>query len=61
MKKSRIEFIKEGHAAACSEWKAKIEKEFPKLFVKEELEVGKWYNYEGLLICFSGYFGNINL
>lgn len=43
MKKSRKEFIIKGHAAACSEWKANIEKEFPKLFKKDELEVGKWY------------------
>lgn len=36
------EFIREAHEAACSEWKSKIEKEFPELF-KCELEVGKWY------------------
>ena len=46
MKESRKQFIKDGHAAACSEWKAKIEKEFPKLFKKTELVVGKWYKYK---------------
>lgn len=43
MKKSRKEFIIEAHKAACSEWKTKIEKEFPKLFKKEGLQIGKWY------------------
>jgi len=39
MKQSRIQFIKDGHAAACSEWKERIEKEFPKLFVKEQYKM----------------------
>ena len=43
MKQSRKEFIKKAHSAACSEWKANIEKEFPKLFKEEALVVGKWY------------------
>ena len=43
MKNSRKEFIKQGHKAACSEWKEKIEKEFPKLFKEDALVVGKWY------------------
>jgi len=43
MKESRKEFIKKAHSAACSEWKEKIEKEFPKLFKKDALEVGRWY------------------
>lgn len=43
MKKSRKEFIKEAHNHACSEWKQKIEKEFPKLFKTTELKVNKWY------------------
>jgi hypothetical protein len=43
MKESRKEFIKQGHKAACSEWKEKIEKEFPKLFKKNALVVGKYY------------------
>jgi len=41
--KRQQEFIKEAHEAACSTWQEKIENEFPKLFEKEELEVGKWY------------------
>lgn len=41
MKKSRKEFIIEAHKDACSEWKSKIEKEFPKLF-KKEISIGNW-------------------
>ena len=49
MKKSRKEFIKKAHSAACSDWKTNIEKEFPKLFKKDALVVGKWYiNIDGL-------------
>jgi len=36
-------FILDAHSSACSTWKIKIEKEFPSLFVKEELVDGKWY------------------
>ena len=50
MKESRKEFIKKAHSAACSEWKTNIEKEFPKLFKEDALEVGRWYNgYENYL------------
>ena len=45
MKESRKEFIKKAHSAACYEWKTNIEKEFPKLFKKYGLEIGKWYKY----------------
>ena len=45
MKESRKEFIKKAHSSACSEWKTNIEKEFPKLFKKDALVVGKWYEY----------------
>ena len=49
MKESRKEFIKKAHSAACSDWKTKIEKEFPKLFKEDALVVGKWYiNIDGL-------------
>lgn len=41
MKQSRIDFIKAAHSEACSAWKEKIEKEFPKIF-KEEFKVGDW-------------------
>jgi hypothetical protein len=43
MKESRKEFIKKVHSAASNEWKENIEKEFPKLFKKDALVVGKWY------------------
>jgi hypothetical protein len=45
MKESRKEFIKKVHSAASNEWKENIEKEFPKLFKKDALVVGKWYKY----------------
>ena len=46
MKTTRKEFIKRAHQSACSEWKEQIEKEFPKLFKKDELVVGKWYKHK---------------
>ena len=46
MKESRKEFIKKAHSSACSEWKTNIEAEFPKLFKKDDLVVGKWYKEE---------------
>ena len=46
MKQQRKEFIKQAHSAASSEWKEKIETEFPKLFKKDELVVGQWYKYD---------------
>ena len=51
MKDSRKQFIKDGHAAACQEWKTKIEKEFPKLFKETEFVVGKWHKdkYKNLI------------
>jgi len=54
MKKSRKEFIKRAHEAACSEWKTEIEKQWPKLF-KTGLEVGKWYKHiGGSLVNYQG-------
>jgi hypothetical protein len=53
MKESRKEFIKEGHKAACSEWKGKIEKEFPELFKKNALVVGKWYKSDNCLFNYQ--------
>jgi hypothetical protein len=49
MKDSRKEFIKQAHESACSEWKEKIEQEFPELFKKDALVVGKWYRSNGNL------------
>jgi hypothetical protein len=48
MKQSRKDFIKKAHENACSDWKKNIEREFPKLFKKDDLEVGKWYNWNGI-------------
>jgi hypothetical protein len=45
MKESRKEFIKKAHSAASNEWKKNIEKEFPKLFKKDDLVIGKWYKH----------------
>lgn len=53
------EFILEGHKAACSTWKAKIEAQFPELFPKVDLKVNKWYKVKTkgydkeALICFD--------
>tara|TARA_R110000803_G_scaffold203073_1_gene268483 strand:+ start:140 stop:658 length:519 start_codon:yes stop_codon:yes gene_type:complete len=55
MKQSRKEFIKKAHSAACSDWKENIEKEFPKLFKKDGLEVGKWYKSEVCLFNYQKY------
>lgn len=54
----------------CQQWKTKVKDAFPKLFVKEGLEVGKWYklasneikndpNYKSVLVCFKDY-GGVN-
>jgi len=52
MKKSRKEFIKKAHSAACNEWKKNIEKEFPKLFKKDDLKVGDWVKtVNGAMFC----------
>ena len=56
MKDSRKEFIRQAHKYACSEWKEKIEKEFPKLFKEDALVVGKWYkniNKIESIICYN--------
>jgi hypothetical protein len=45
MKDSRKEFIKQAHKSACSEWKEKIEQEFPKLF-KSIKKANGWYKDE---------------
>ena len=42
MKKSRKEFIKKAHSAACSEWKKNIEAEFPNLFETKSFKKGDW-------------------
>jgi hypothetical protein len=47
MKKSRKEFIKRLHEDSHPSWKAEIEKEFPELFKKDALVVGKWYKESG--------------
>lgn len=48
MKKYKVseEFILEAHKASCSEWKQKLEKEFPEVF-ESKIEVGKWYKVRG--------------
>ena len=54
MEQSRKDFIKKAHDNACSEWKTKIKKEFPKLFKEDALVVGKWYYYNNWLIEYFG-------
>jgi hypothetical protein len=47
------EFILEAHKAACSEWKTRIENEFPKLFANN-VKVRKWYMYNNdYLVLFT--------
>ena len=58
MKESRKEFIKDLHSLVGNVWKTTIEKEFPKLFKKDSLVVGKWYRDGDFLQCFTGEFGN---
>ena len=41
--KEQQQFLKESHKEVSSEWKEKLEKNFPKLFPRVEFEVGKWY------------------
>jgi len=36
-------FVLDAHSSACPTWKSKIEKEFPSLFIKEELVLNRWY------------------
>tara|TARA_R110000803_G_scaffold23069_4_gene56849 strand:+ start:3852 stop:4382 length:531 start_codon:yes stop_codon:yes gene_type:complete len=45
MKESRKELILELHSETFPSFKLKIEKEFPKLFKKDDLVVGEWYKY----------------
>jgi hypothetical protein len=55
MKQSRKDFIIEAHDNACNDWRNRIEKEFPKLFKKDSLEVGKWYrNSSGSIFNYNG-------
>jgi len=47
------DFIIEAHNSACKEWKSKLEEKFPSVFVKYELEVGKWYKSTVTDNCFT--------
>lgn len=44
MKKYEVseQFIKEAHRAACSDWKKRLEREFPEVFKTQFID-GKWY------------------
>lgn len=44
------EFLQEAYKEACSEWKQKLETEFPEVFIK--FEIGKWYKEEGSNLLF---------
>jgi hypothetical protein len=48
MKESRKEFIKDLHSRSDIGWQKKIEREFPKVFKKDDLVAGKWYNWNGI-------------
>jgi hypothetical protein len=62
MKESRKDLIKELHKTTWSHLQKKIEKEFPKLFKKDDLEVGKWYkeNCSKRMVCINESIGVIN-
>jgi hypothetical protein len=60
MKQSRKDFIIEAHDNACNDWRNRIEKEFPKLFKKDALEVGDyWYKNDGNLVLICDLGGNV--
>jgi hypothetical protein len=46
------EFVLEAHKAACSEWKAKIEKQIPELFIPKYKIGDKFIKNDG---CYKGY------
>jgi hypothetical protein len=68
MKESRKEFILDLHSRSDIGWQKKIEREFPKVFKKDALVVGKWYKCKDYLMVwnngnetygfFDGSFGN---
>jgi hypothetical protein len=35
-----VEFIRQAHKAACADWKQKLEKQFPSLFIEEMFKLG---------------------
>lgn len=50
------DFILDAHKDACPTWKKKIEEQFPKLFVKPQFEIGKWYaNMYGATWLYQGH------
>jgi hypothetical protein len=55
MKDSRKEFIKNLHSEVSSGFKTVIEKEFPKLFKKDDLVVGNWYKSKKCLFNYQKY------
>jgi hypothetical protein len=59
MKQSRKDFIIEVHDNACNDWRNRIEKEFPKLFKKDDLVVGNWVKTnKGSIFCIEKITGN---
>ena len=64
MKESRKELIKRLHSIVSMQPRYDIEKEFPKLFKSESLEVGKWYKYNkggfNWLMCFQSNKEDVN-
>jgi len=62
MKQSRKKLIKNLYTREIYYYQLKIKKEFPKLFISEKLDAGKWYTLDEvdveLLFCFSGKLGN---
>jgi hypothetical protein len=50
------DFIKQAHKAACSEWKQKIEEQFPEMFMSKEYEFG-----ESVVITEGGCNGSVKV
>ena len=51
-----VDFLKEAHKAACSDWKAKLEDKFP-ILRKPQLVEGQWYKHvrnSDTFCCFVG-------
>lgn len=57
MKKYEVseEFIKQAHAAACSEWKQKIKEQFPEAFKPKLFQFGKSFTVDVEMSHFDGH------
>ena len=56
MKKYEVneDFIKQAHAAACSEWKMKIREQFPEVFKPKLFEFGTEFVFDVEMVHYRG-------